>query len=185
MTRSFDQIKVDDKHSSNSSVFGHDLGTFTPEKYFIDQQDDQYRRHGFKVGNTGLLLPHDVLCEVSDDLPLCALPNSPNWLAGLVNLHGNIVPVIDLALLLNINPAPASKRKQLFFNIDGEWVGIFTNGMPRLLSLPPEYELEKFPAMPFELRPYVNTCYRQDTNWFDVDLVSIFHWVEQQVRSVA
>ena len=144
------------------------------ESVHAKSDEDEYRRHGFKLGNTGLLLPKDMTSEVADDLPLSVIPNSPAWLKGMVNLRGNIVPIIDLTILLNMNSTPESNSKQYFFKIDNEWVGIYINGLPRLLNLPPDTKLDSFPAMPWKLRPFVKDCYRYENNWLDIDLKAIF-----------
>ena len=40
---------------------------------------------------------------------LAALPDAPEWLAGVVNMRGHIMPVIDLRRCLHL-PAPAPAR---------------------------------------------------------------------------
>ncbi len=152
----------------------------------VDQSVDKYRRHGFRIGDTRLLVPEGMACEVGNDITdavaVSRMPNSPRWLIGLVNLRGNIVPVLDLTVLLNIYATDKISRKYLFFQIENDWVGVIANGLPQLVSLPPKYKLESLPAMPWELRPYVNSCYRNEGTWFDCDLKAIFNWVESYVK---
>ena len=37
------------------------------------QETSDHRRHGFVLGNTGLLLPEGMMCEVRNDLPVSRL----------------------------------------------------------------------------------------------------------------
>ena len=182
---------------SDNSLFDRDMGhvmdnaetpgqsgyTIVPNNYSLQEDHDEYRRHGFKIGDTGILVPADMICEISSDLSLSRMPNAPGWLVGLVNLRGNIVPVLDLTVLLNIFKTDRTDFKQLFFKVDNDWVGILANGLPKPLSLPPEFKMEKLPAMPWELRPYVNSCYKKEGTWFDCDLRAIFAWVEKYMQS--
>ncbi|MFZ1546304.1 MAG: chemotaxis protein CheW [Candidatus Nitrotoga sp.] len=55
---------------------------------------------GFEVQNIKFLVPHAQVNEISEILPAFRLPNTGRWLLGLVNLHGNLVPVFDLASLV-------------------------------------------------------------------------------------
>ena len=55
---------------------------------------------GFEVQNIKFLVPHAHVNEISEMLPVFRLPNTGRWLLGLVNLHGNLVPVFDLASLV-------------------------------------------------------------------------------------
>ncbi len=93
------------------------------------------RRHGFWIGNIGLLLPHKMISEVSEGLAICRLPNTPHWMSGMSNLRGEMVPVFDLSLLLNIQTEKETKRKQLFLKIDDEWVGIYSDRLPARILL--------------------------------------------------
>ena len=43
----------------------------------------------------------NVVVEVIPRIPLQRLPRMPNYVAGLFNYRGNIVPVLDLAVMLN------------------------------------------------------------------------------------
>ena len=55
---------------------------------------------GFDVANIKFLVPHAHVSEISEMLPIFRIPNTGRWLLGLVNLHGNLVPVFDLASLV-------------------------------------------------------------------------------------
>lgn len=55
---------------------------------------------GFEVSNIKFLVQHAQVNEISEMEPVFRLPNTGRWLLGLVNLHGNLVPVFDLASLV-------------------------------------------------------------------------------------
>jgi len=150
----------------------------------LESVASENRRHGFFIGTTGLLLPKGIVCEVRNELHVTRLPNAPRWVIGMVNLRGNIVPLLDMAFLLGIDVPHYVKQKQLFFLIDDEWVGIYSDGLPKLLSISAEDRLEDMPAVPEQLQPFVSGCYQQDTLWFDCDIRSIFQWIAEQKNAV-
>lgn len=138
-------------------------------------------RHGIMLANTRILLPTEIICEVSSDLPVCRLPNSPEWLCGMTNLRGNIVPIIDLVLLLKLGRRVDDNLKLLFLNIDDEWVGMHSEGLPVLLEfMPDSKKAAKSCKIAQQLKAFVKGVYRAgDNDWYDFDLKSVFTWMRQ------
>ena len=60
-----------------------------------------------------LLTPFDVSSELVDMPTVYPLPRMPANLLGLVNLHGRIVPLFDLAALFETTHPPREKRMVL------------------------------------------------------------------------
>ncbi|MFN3429742.1 MAG: chemotaxis protein CheW [Candidatus Sericytochromatia bacterium] len=54
----------------------------------------------FRLGANHFLLPIDDVQEVQRAIAMTAVPLSPDWIAGIINLRGEIVPAIDLGQLL-------------------------------------------------------------------------------------
>src|SRR5262249_53729688 len=59
-------------------------------------------RYGVRIAGLGLLIGSKTGAEVVFPLPLAAMPNSPEWLLGIINLRGNLLPVIDLYAALDL-----------------------------------------------------------------------------------
>lgn len=49
-------------------------------------------------------LPLDRIGEVLEEAPVTRLPDAPRSVLGLVNVRGQVVPVLDLAVLLGLPP---------------------------------------------------------------------------------
>jgi len=74
---------------------------FAGEKYLV-----------FFIGEDFYAVSSTKVVEVASALPVTVLPNSPEWLLGIVNLRGALISVINLPRLLrmeNSTPAPKSK----------------------------------------------------------------------------
>ena len=57
---------------------------------------------GFVIGNE--LFGVDILMvqEIIRETPITPIPDSPDFIEGVINLRGNIIPVIDLRKRLNL-----------------------------------------------------------------------------------
>ena len=64
----------------------------------------------FRVGGAQYGLEIEAIQEVADDPPLCGIPQGGPFLLGAVNLHGRVLPVIDLPALLGMAGAPRDPR---------------------------------------------------------------------------
>jgi len=74
---------------------------FVGEKYLV-----------FFIGKNFYAVSSKKVVEAAPSLPVTVLPNSPEWLLGIVNLRGEVISVVNLPLLLRgENPTPALKQK--------------------------------------------------------------------------
>jgi len=143
----------------------------------LDARTDEANKlhtHAFVVGDFGLLLPPDSVAEVTGDLTVCRLPNTPEFLLGMVNLRGNIVPVFDMFSLLGVEKNESGDSRQLIVRIDEEWVGVDIQELPTRIMLENDEKLTQYPALPAALQPWVQTCYRKDRLWVEWDLKGFF-----------
>ncbi|MDR7869621.1 MAG: chemotaxis protein CheW [Tissierellaceae bacterium] len=56
----------------------------------------------FKLMDKYYALNTDMVEEIIKKSPSTNVPNSPDWVDGLINLRGNVVTLIDLGFLLNL-----------------------------------------------------------------------------------
>ncbi len=73
------------------------------------------------------------------------VPNGPAQLCGLVNLRGNLVPVLDLGITLNINGAEDKDLNVLILSIKGRTIGVLVGPIGNILDIR-DGELEKPPS---------------------------------------
>ena len=124
--------------------------------------------HGYSVAGLGLLLPEGIVGEVFDDLPLCRLPNTSEWLHGMASQRGNVVPIFDLAKVFGLQlNSPASNQEQInrkYFLIGQreKTIGILIDEMPIRIFLGGEDRLSSTPPLPAILQPFVNACYQAE-----------------------
>ena len=93
---------------------------------------------GFTIGNE--LFGVDILMvqEIIKSTPITPVPNSPDFIEGVINLRGNIIPVIDLRKRLNIKK-PAEKAIKdiwiLILNVADKVTGFIVDSVTEVLKI--------------------------------------------------
>lgn len=108
---------------------------------------DDIVRQAFRIGQMRLLTPFDVSSELVDMPTVYPLPRMPANLLGLVNLHGRIVPLFDLAALFETTHPPREKRMVLVIGHGDDAAGIVVDGLPRRMVFKPADRIVT-PALP-------------------------------------
>lgn len=132
-------------------------------------------RYGFELAGLHLVPAHGVLTELVAEARVFPVPRSASTVAGVINLHGTIVPVLDP------NPAGAAgtdlrpgQRRALVFDRDEQRIAVLLNGSPRLLSL--------LPGAPAAPRPHGPLARFLTRAWCQADQPSQ-HWWEFDHRA--
>jgi purine-binding chemotaxis protein CheW len=60
----------------------------------------------FKLGNEAYGVPIEKVQEIIGFMPATPVPGSPNYLEGVINLRGKIIPVLDLRTKLDMEKVP-------------------------------------------------------------------------------
>jgi chemotaxis signal transduction protein len=145
-------------------------------------QAEIMRRLGFHVGNIGLLIATRITSELTDLIPICPIPNTAAWLLGLINLRGNLVPVFDVNLLLQLDKGPDKKRMLLILGQGNTAGAILIDGLPVHVILTVEDKLKSLPPLPETLRPYATSGYEKNGEmWFNFDHLGFFHSLATKV----
>lgn len=135
--------------------------------------DTGLTRYGFRTGGVGLLIGAGVDSEVLDALPVSALPNTPAWLLGLINLRGNLVPVFDLVELLGLSRDPGHQRRMLILDEGERAVGVLIDRLPEVPQL--TRRLGSLPPLPGQLGEYVSDAYlSSESVWLEFDHRAFF-----------
>jgi len=76
--------------------------------------------------------------EIIREMPFTPIPNSPDFIEGVINLRGNIIPVIDLRRRLNSKAAETPKTDIwiLILNINNRIVGFIVDAVTQVLKVP-------------------------------------------------
>jgi len=92
---------------------------------------------GFKMGKE--LFGVDILMvqEIIRSAPITAVPNSPDFIEGVINLRGSIIPVIELRKRLSLYNKNQVKDKDwiLIVNVDNRVTGFIVDSVTKVLKV--------------------------------------------------
>lgn len=98
-----------------------------------DRKRDEVR-FGFRAAGWNFLLGAAENVQIIDARPVCPLPGTPCWCAGLINLHGILLPVFDLARLPD-GGAGGNSRYIMVFGQGSRSAGIYIDSLPGAVTL--------------------------------------------------
>lgn len=119
----------------------------------------------------------DILCvqEIIKALPVTQVPLTPPWLAGVINLRGQILPLIHLAVRLGLKATPY-QRNTRFIIVRGreQNVGLIVDEVQKVLRLPVS-QLEPAPVTAVD-KAYIQAVCKHDNRLVIVlDLFKILY----------
>ncbi len=65
-------------------------------------------------------LPVECVAEILRPRPITPVPRTPPWVLGIAGLRGVVLPVVDLALRLGLEPGLESRHQRVVVVRDGE-----------------------------------------------------------------
>ncbi len=91
---------------------------------------------GFSIGKERFGVNILMVQEIIRSAPITAVPNSPDFVEGVINLRGNIIPVIELRKRLNLYQGNQNEDTWiLILNIDGKVTGFIVDSVSKVLKI--------------------------------------------------
>jgi len=93
---------------------------------------------GFVIGKELFGVSILMVQEIIRSAPITAVPNSPDFIEGIINLRGSIVPVIDLRKrlgLYNDHKVTDEDIWILILNIEGRTTGFIVDSVTQVLKI--------------------------------------------------
>ena len=148
-----------------------------PDQAEIDAEEkNSIRLYGFKLGNIGLLLDKDLYRELFDGVRVTAIPLMPDYVSGLFNVRGNLVPVFDLNEKFHIKKLaePTQKRKILVLGQSDQMLGIEVEEMLIPIKFSEEDKQDEVSGAHSSLDEFINSCYIKDgQRWFGLNHIAL------------
>ena len=155
------------------------------DEIFIERVQSRY---GYRVGSFNFVIPKGTSSEIFHSQRLTPIPKSPKWLVGLCVTHGDLVPVFDFALLLELNDEYGSvqsgdKEHDMLLTIGRgeECIGLLIADLPITLELSNSSPINKLPSVSDSIRSHVHGCFNlHDEIWFELNYLSFIDDVVDQ-----
>jgi purine-binding chemotaxis protein CheW len=110
-----------------------------------DASREGYEALVFRLGEERYAFGSEQVLEVRPLSHLTRLPSAPAFVAGLVNVRGRIVPVLDLRPLFGLTSPPGTARSVVLVSSPRGTIGVLSTDRPEVRRLP-DLELTRLPA---------------------------------------
>lgn len=125
-------------------------------------------RYGFRAVGFSFLIPEKLTSEVIPLMPFAAIPNTPDWLVGMINLHGNLVPVCDFVRVIGNDINESTKKMILVLGKGDRAAGFLIDDNPCAVVNPKR--TNNISDMPtWMVNCIVSTFISNDEVWLEFD----------------
>jgi len=93
---------------------------------------------GFRVGRETFGVPIGMVREIVRLPEITAVPNAAEFIEGVINLRGKIVPVVDLRKRFKDAETDNTRKSRILVaEVEGQSVGLIVNSASEVLKVPP------------------------------------------------
>lgn len=105
----------------------------------------------FRIGDQEFCVNIMSVREIRGWTPATAMPHSPAYMIGVINLRGAVLPIIDLAARLGMKPAdPTNRHVIIVAQVRRKVVGLLVNAVSDILTVT-EDNIQPTPEISSEL----------------------------------
>ena len=103
-----------------------------------DEDEGMLQLVGFDIATEQFGVDILMVQEIIRSAKVTAVPNSPEFVEGVINLRGNIIPVVDLRKRLYLYDEASSGKRSwiLILNIGDRVVGFIVDQVTHVIKLP-------------------------------------------------
>jgi purine-binding chemotaxis protein CheW len=91
----------------------------------------------FTLNDRHYAISTDMVEEISKQIPSTNVPNSPDWVEGIINLRGNVVTLLNLSKLLQQDDS-ICYNNIIIMNNNDEKIGLMVQEVLQVLDIEPE-----------------------------------------------
>jgi len=105
--------------------------------------DKELQVVGFRIGRETFGLPISIVREIVRVPEITSVPNAPDYIEGVINLRGRIIPVVDLRKRFGEKSfEPNKKNRIVVVELESRAIGLIVNSASEVLRIPPS-EIEE------------------------------------------
>lgn len=150
-----------------------ELAALTAPAAPVEEDPSLVVRQAFRIGSMRLVAPFATASELLEMPNVYPLPRTPRNLLGLINMHGRIVPLFDLAETFETTHLPREKRMVLVIGHGNDAAGVVIDGLPKRLVFSPDDQIIP-PALPAAAATAVVATYVQGKDaWFEFNFAQL------------
>ncbi|MHB0877683.1 MAG: chemotaxis protein CheW [Anaerolineae bacterium] len=90
----------------------------------------------FQLANESYGVDISKVQEIKAMVPITSVPRAPEFVEGVINLRGQITPVVNLHTRFGLENRDYSKETRIIVvNMDGDWVGLIVDSVSEVMRL--------------------------------------------------
>ncbi len=100
--------------------------------------DKELQVVGFRIGRETFGVPISLVREIVRVPAITSVPNAPEYIEGVINLRGRIIPVVDLRKRFHEKVGePSKKNRIVVVELESRLIGLMVNSASEVLRIPP------------------------------------------------
>ncbi|MGA3292485.1 MAG: chemotaxis protein CheW [Candidatus Acidiferrales bacterium] len=100
--------------------------------------DKELQIVGFRIGRETFGLPISIVREIVRVPEITSVPNAPDYIEGVINLRGRIIPIVDLRKRFGERSfEPDKKNRIVVVELESRAIGLIVNSASEVLRIPP------------------------------------------------
>jgi twitching motility protein PilI len=121
-----------------------------------EQTDEEWLGIGFRLGKLQLVAPLGEVAEILTPPGISRVPRTKNWVCGIANVRGNLMPIMDLQGYLYDRPAALSRHNRiLVVNHNGVYSGLVVDAVLGLRHFSDEQRCNELPGDDERIQEYM------------------------------
>jgi purine-binding chemotaxis protein CheW len=93
---------------------------------------------GFRIGRETFGLPISIVREIVRVPEITSVPNAPDYIEGVINLRGRIIPIVDLRKRFGEKASEANKRNRIVVvEMESRVIGLIVHSASEVLRISP------------------------------------------------
>jgi len=89
----------------------------------------------FSLGREAYAVSITQVKEIIQDKEVTKLPNTPEYMKGIISLRGKVIPVIELASRLGVSAKKEADRRVLIVETTGQDIGLVVDEVTEVIRL--------------------------------------------------
>lgn len=91
----------------------------------------------FRLSSEEYALPITKVKDINRIMPLTKMPKSPAFMKGVINLRGEIIPVVDLRERFGLTTNEATDDSRIMIvDFNNQLIGIIVDGVTEVITIP-------------------------------------------------
>jgi twitching motility protein PilI len=128
------------------------------------------------------LIGETVSSEIFNDYKIFPMPNCVEWLVGLTNIRGNLIPVYDLVRLLGLDVEEMEYKHLLVIDRGVNSIAVLIDSLPSQLDVISWKPVAHKARLNRNISEYIKTTYSYDgIVWMDIDHNEFFRSIKEDI----